>query len=122
MDLSLEYQIVYDDGREPSIARGFQVGRFGVRCLPNSDEWVVDHIPTGLRIIEPTTFTQAVVIADDVSRFSVSDPYADNTKGLSFQLGEKMIFWIEALNAYIREDLPIQNYRAFYEEPQDADT
>jgi len=112
----MPYTIRYDDGRE-ELARGIQVGRFGVRRLPTELEcWVVDHIPTGLRLIQPTSFQNAMLLADDVSRFAVEDPEASDTRVLSKQLGEKVCTWVNEQVERSNCGAELQSYRRFYGE------
>lgn len=93
--------------------RGYQVGRFAVRLAPQdlqladthgviygnvgADQWVVDHVPSGLIIARQTNFADAVVVADDASRFSKFDPKYKDFNRLKDCLGHDLVTWLTCL-------------------------
>lgn len=87
--------------------RGHLVGRFAVRKVRPDEEfhdprgvvyhargYVIDHIPSGISVTNTRTFEDAMLIADDVSRFAVADADATNPIALYEQLGRKVMFWL----------------------------
>lgn len=97
------------DGRVKEYrVRGVQVGRFAVRhAIPGegpgiagrSDEdderfvWRVDHIPTGFSVATFETADDAHAFADDISRFSASDPASRDPKRAGKQIGRVVGRW-----------------------------
>lgn len=89
------------------IVSGMQVGRFAVRydktVMLNLDNnihfksrgWLVDHVPSGYVIMDVYTFSDAVLIADEISRFSVADPVGTDMPSLAEQLGDELCTWLE---------------------------
>lgn len=118
MSEDILYEIRAEDGRSMGVAHGMQIGRFAVRCLldrPHDDEpvYVVDHTPTGLRLTPPIYFGDAMMIADDVSRFAESDPDAVNPPFLLAQLGEQVMVWLSYMQDWATEGRPLLDFRKF---------
>jgi hypothetical protein len=89
--------------------RGVQVGRFAIRhaapgshqsyFLPSVEDapWRVDHIPTGYAISAFDNFEDAYALADDISRFSKSDPSSKDPKRVGEQVGPQIRAWLKAI-------------------------
>lgn len=99
--------VVRSDGREVEhTVKGVCVGRFGVRrsdtraLVSNDGErfeiepWYIDHLPSKMAIMVAATEAEAMRIADDMSRFSASDPTATDGELLFEQLGPKVDRWL----------------------------
>ena len=98
------YTVLYHHTRRP--ATGVQIGRFAVRMsagevLYDADgrnsvarPWSVDHIASGISVLDLHTFEDAVFVADDVSRFSAKDPDATTLDALIEQLGDRVVGWL----------------------------
>lgn len=106
--------LVYQHGQEKLFSvQGFRVGCFAVRRMPggslisntNSGSgsptekfWVVDHIPGKRGVINVSSLHDAMIVADDLSRFSDSDPgRAHNWEALAEALGPKLMGWLKAI-------------------------
>lgn len=103
---------------------GYQIGRFAVRSTPpnfmvfSTDNqpcvtraWLVDHIPSGFVILSVDTFEEAVVVADDLSRFSKSDPSAKKPANVLKQIGPDMDAWLRGILLRQRRGLPAIGFR-----------
>lgn len=105
--VEVDYYITTDNGKTP--VRGVQIGRFAVRnggdddiarvALPPSDlaPWVVEHIPTGLALVAFDNFEDAYAAADDLSRFSKSDPSSKDQKRAVEQVGPLIRAWVHTM-------------------------
>jgi len=96
------------DGRVvKAMVRGTRVGRFGVRQMPPGTllqdsqagifyeaPWVVDHIPSACAVMVAWDESEAMRMADDMSRFAAEDP--DSTSGVAAmrQLGDRVDRWL----------------------------
>lgn len=91
------------------VVRGFQIGRFAVRCrstdvdfVKGSDgsgdrcrDFIVDHIGTGAAVVDLSRFDDAIAFADDMSRFADPDPDASGPIALRRQIGPVLCGWAE---------------------------
>lgn len=100
----------HNQGRRVLFApvNGFQVGRFAVRKRTQLDleaigrnghsvpvrQYIVDHINTGIIVIDTDTFDDAVMLADDISRFSKRDPRTRDPNKFMAQLGKDIVEWL----------------------------
>lgn len=86
---------------------GLQIGRFAVRELrPNEllcdgrdtfvARFIVDHVPSGHGLIGTMRLEDAIVIADDVSRFAVTDPDAGHIEQALKQIGPELLDWLRS--------------------------
>lgn len=84
-----------------------RVGRFAVRMKLETGRlnygdgttracktFVVDHINTAHVICDFDTFDDALGLADDISRFSKSDPASRDPQRLVHQLGKDVFRWL----------------------------
>lgn len=94
---------------------GVQVGRFAVRQSDPGDSgyehadpakgrflmrrFVVEHIPSGLQAAHFDDFRDAMVFADDVSRYCVADPDGTEPANVIAQMGPAVYDWLQACNA-----------------------
>jgi hypothetical protein len=103
---------------------GFQIGRFAIRQRSEKDvdaitrsgklvrlrEHIVDHINTGIVLVTLDSFEDAVVVADDVSRFSRKDPSTKDREKFFEQLGEHLINWLKWCIQH-NKAVPFRNYQ-----------
>jgi hypothetical protein len=88
---------------------GLQIGRFAVRQLQPGEllcdgrdtfrvvaRFIVDHVPSGHGLIGTMRFEDAVMIADDVSRFAVADPDAGHIEQALEQIGPELLDWLRS--------------------------
>jgi hypothetical protein len=126
--LDVEYTcVVYFEDKITLVpVRGFQVGLFAVRRIPDRSPisgpsgaamnagarvWVVDHMPSHMAIVNVASFDEAMVIADDLSRFAPEDSAeATNWGELDKALGP-LVDWCRELVQGVRSTLG--GYRAF---------
>lgn len=103
---------------------GYQIGRFAVRPTPPgftvfsmnnkpcvTHAWLLDHIPSGFVVLSLDTFAEAVVVADDLSRFSKSDPSTKNPAKVLQQVGPDMDAWLRGILLRQRRGLPAIGFR-----------
>lgn len=121
MTENIEYEVFAPDGRSMGLVHGLQIGRFAVRDVwpvvhtHASHRYVVDHIPTGLKLtFAPVTFEDAVRFADDVSRFSEHDPDGRDISELMRQFGRRMVHWMSETRAKLFEGKTWSDYRTYY--------
>lgn len=97
---------------------GVQIGRFGIHEITDAEDrtehpkwakYAVDHINTGKCVLRTRTFEDAVMIADDLSRFSRSDPSSRNREKVIRQLGPSVARWI--YDQYKKPDGRVIGYR-----------
>jgi hypothetical protein len=84
-----------------------QVGRFMVRprlvgeiCVSQADgvvrehrAYVIRHIPTDSWVCDLDTFADAMIVADDLSRFSLHDPCSRDRAKAAAQVGDEVQRW-----------------------------
>lgn len=112
MENNITYKVwrVDDFGRRyRDDVAGFQIGRFAIRQRTEKDtdaysksgnlvrlrEQIIDHINTGIILVTLDSFEDAVVVADDVSRFSKKDPSTEDQAKFFEQLGPHIIEWLK---------------------------
>lgn len=89
---------------------GYQVGRFAVRRSEDNavgfngqrqpvklKPWLVDHIETGFIVIAVESFHEAMIVADDVSRFSQEDPDTNDPDLFFKKLGPEIVGWLKTI-------------------------
>jgi hypothetical protein len=82
------------DAQNYTTVTGVVVGRFGVHeAHRQEDGWSVTHLPTGLNMIYAESFSQAMILADDFSRFSKKDPSSRDRRRVKEQLGPDVCAW-----------------------------
>ena len=98
----IEYTIRNKEGESWRVT-GVQIGRWAVRLgaedhpnLFDSDvenQYVVDHINSGVGAMAFDNFEDAYAFADDLSRFSKSDTSSRSPKGVMKQVGPAVRKW-----------------------------
>lgn len=90
---------------------GVQVGRFAVRqgnpgdsIMVASDpvrmrRFAVDHMASGVQAGHFDDFRDAMIFADDISRFSAQDPDGTDPAAVVAQLGPAVYEWLQACNS-----------------------
>lgn len=107
------YKIRWTVKGQPGVTRrevsGYQVGRFAVRTRTEEDltafdsqgrnilvkEYLIDHVNSGIIVIDVDTFINAMVIADDLSRFSRVDPNSKEPQKVLQQIGPEVVEWLK---------------------------
>ncbi len=126
LDVEYECVVYFRDKITLVPVRGFQVGLFAVRRIPDRSPisgpsgntldagarvWVVDHMPSHMAVVNVCSFEEAMIIADDLSRFAPeSCSAAANWGELDKALGP-LVDWCRALVQGTRSALG--GYRAF---------
>jgi len=91
----------------PIFVSGVQVGYFAVRAelvnetvpsvstglLRRVRGWVVDHWPSGLSIVDAPSFADAMVLADDLSRFCANEADGTSSRALAHAFGPMLTTW-----------------------------
>lgn len=118
-----EWTVVDRAHAKRQTVRGTQVGRFGVR-LARPDETVatahgqryrtraivVDHIPSGAIAFSSDDFAEAMLVADEFSRFSVEDPDSADMARAGAQIGPELFEWLRgALQGQLK---PFREWRS----------
>ncbi len=120
MDILYDIWMEMESGRvvRKSVT-GWQIGRFAVRNASyeayakqngTGEAWAVDHIPSGFVMVWRKTFEEAVVLADDFSRFSTEDPAAEDRVEAARQIGPKVI---EYMRSSLQNDSETLGYRTW---------
>jgi hypothetical protein len=87
---------------------GYQIGRFAIRDRTPADmngitdkgdrvplkKFLIDHVNTGIIVIDSDDWDEAVRLADDISRFCTRDPSTKDPSKFVGQLDPKMVEWI----------------------------
>ena len=116
---TIEYAILgYEEWDQPAEffdAVGVQVGHFAIRetdpdeiCKHDETGEVspargfsVDHIHTGFGLFDAWTFADAMIVADDLSRYAAEEPLTDDCSSrdeLDRQIGEPLGEWLDAMD------------------------
>lgn len=110
---------------------GFQVGRFAVvhdpagRRIQRADgsvgtsnaKFFVDHIPSGVCVCSLVTGIDALVVADDISRFARSDPDSKDPMQARNQVGPIVDQWMRLSCApRVSRGLPVLGFREWLAE------
>lgn len=91
---------------------GFQVGRFAVRLMPEDSVvgwydgkggkrtnrlWVVDHVQACTGVVNVATHEDAMIVADDISRFSKEDVVGDDWDSIARAMGPDILAWCQEI-------------------------
>lgn len=110
-----EYKITAISGAQ-TLVKGLLIGAYlGVRRVPApgqtiTQEWVVDHLPTGFRVIQVRSKHIALCVARDLHhRCGEKLHESDNAKTIEVMGGKKIGRWVKA----IREAKKFRPYANF---------
>jgi hypothetical protein len=120
---SFRFRVNTDVGPEWRV--GYQVGRFAIHEVPKGDNvnpvarhmarplYAVVHVPTGTTFFYAQKPEEALLLADDISRFSAKDPSSKNEIKVVGQLGPNVMRWARVQFGNAREGRRICGFREF---------